>query len=200
MQNSYFVPGWELSIATKKIYRDRIVNVVRQIMKNLGIASDLFEMSIRKIEAGDIGLKSWITPSQKKFENTNWIDFQVPNDKVYVFYKVVILDSKPKIDHIMFYTGYSLNLLFRAELYELYSVIPVIEAIKFNPSLTEKVLAIYGGVDNLICEGWTCNPIVYQPQSRIHINIASKEDNFGNEIVLVGFVGEPTGTVLCKEK
>lgn len=146
------------------------------------------EAFIRDLLPGDLGLNDWHISGSGI--DKLWVTCNVPENKVFMFYKIMQLGANPTVDQITFLTQNPPVMKASTGLRNLYIVLPIL---KNMPSLgltieqIREVLKILPS--SLAMEGYFNHPINYDPQELLSIvlNISEEGDN---EIVLGGFVIE----------
>lgn len=196
----YLVPAWEIKDNDTNKFRLVTVEAMIHRALALGIVRRREDLTIRKLEPADLGLENW---QIKNFNSRDWIYHNLSNNKIYGLYKLTALSIDPEAQHITIIKGG--NTLFYGDLSEMYSGLNIIKALykaDFDEiRVTEKLLGkatsdLEKFMENksLRCEAYLSEPIIYDPQEKIRVEIAPPSSK--DVLVIVGFVTEPNGMTI----
>jgi len=185
---AYLIPTWELSVDNRTAMRNHCKEaIIRQFIKEYHCLAS--ECRIRMLVPSDLGLESWHTPSCGSKQAVNWINHKGNHNQVAIIYKIVLLETMPKITSITI-SPYDGTMLF--DLSQFYSLIPVLKKAKSTGELA--ILQVQYGLENLRMEGWFTETPVTKEGTDLIIDVISEVGcKIGDRLVLGGLVAEKWG-------
>lgn len=197
---SYLIESWNLSMADKKAFRCISIEAGIHRSLNLSLARVREELVVWGLSNSDVGLTGWTFNPQTAGDWNTWIKYQNTVGGVMVIIKVTILfPLTPRLNGIKFCleclekersftkAGYSLG--------QLYGISPLLQAIQQELTI-DRLAGVREKLEGWpVMEGYFSEPIVYDPQDIINIDLFCESTNSVG-LVLGGFIVRNISTLV----
>lgn len=191
---SYSISSWELSQQKRELFRRAVQEAMLARALAKGIIPERQYADIRALFPKDVGLKTWRTPTQSPYDVTPWIKYLIPRQTVIGIYKIIQLSKRPKVTTMSFRRGYTgCTTVAVHQIENVYALLPVLDKIR-EYKANHGIQQIFGSVDQMVMEAYFSEPIIYEPEGYLYLEVTSPDGNkSGDKLMIGGFILEPIG-------